>query len=130
MLGAGGQDKALVAFLAAFPDPSLDLVRAGLLQRQGKIDQAWLSMTTVAKRPDRLMRAQALRCAVEARLAAKKIDVAAAAGALGRQLYTWRGGETDLALRLRVSHLRVQAGTLAAGPGAAARDRNRVSRGA
>ena len=110
MLGAGGQDKALAAFLAAFPDPSLDLVRAGLLQRQGKIDQALALYDDVVRRPDRLLRAQALRKAVETRLAAKKIDVATAAAALGRQLYSWRGGETDLALRLRVSHLRVQAG--------------------
>jgi hypothetical protein len=110
VLGAGGQDKALVPFLAAFPDPSLDLVRAGLLQRQGKIDEALALYDAVAQRPDRLMRAQALHAAVETRLAAKKVDAAGAAAALGRQLYAWRGGETDLALRLRVSHLRVQAG--------------------
>jgi hypothetical protein len=110
MLAAGGQDKALAGLLAAFPDPSLDLVRAGLLQRQGKTDQALALYDAVAKRPDRLLRALALRRAVETRLAAKTIDVHAAAAALGRQLYSWRGGETDLALRLRVSHLRVQAG--------------------
>ena len=110
MLGAGGQDKVLSAFLTAFPDPSLDLVRAGLLQRQGKIDQALSLYDTVSKRPDRLLRALALRRAVETRLADKRIDVATAAASLGRQLYSWRGGETDLALRLRVSHLRVQAG--------------------
>jgi hypothetical protein len=110
MLGAGGQDKALAALLAAVPDPSLDVARAGLLARQGKIDQALALYDAVAKRPDRLMRALALRDAVEVRLAAKKIDATAAAAALARQLYAWRGGETDLALRLRVAHLRIQAG--------------------
>jgi hypothetical protein len=110
MLGAGGQDKALGALLTAFPDPSLDVVRAGLLERQGKTDEALSLYDAVAKRPDRLMRAEALRDAVEARLAAKKIDAAAAAAALSRQIYAWRGGELDLALRLRVSHLRIQAG--------------------
>ena len=110
MLGAGGQDQALTAFLAAFPDPSLDLVRAGLLERQGKIDQAMALYDAVAKRPDRLMRALALRDAVEARFAAKKIDAAGAAAALGKHLYAWRGGETDLSVRLRVAHLRIQAG--------------------
>ncbi len=110
MLGAGGQDKALTAFLAAFPDPALDLVRAGLLEREGKIDQAIALYDQVSKRPDRLKRALALRGAVEARFAARKINAAAAAAALGRQFYAWRGGETDLSLRLRVAHLRIQAG--------------------
>jgi tetratricopeptide (TPR) repeat protein len=110
VLGAGGQDKALAALLAAFPDHSLDLSRAGLLERQGKIDQALALYDKIVERPDRLMRALALRDAVEARFAAKKIDAAAAAAALGRQLYAWRGGETDLSLRLRVAHLRIQAG--------------------
>ena len=49
----------------------------------------------------------------EALKLAERIGVAAAARELSlyeSQLYAWRGGETDLALRLRVSHLRIQAG--------------------
>jgi hypothetical protein len=110
ILARGGQDKALAAFLQAFPDQSLDLVRAELLKRQGKIDDALAWLDAVAKRPDRLMRASALREAVEMRLAAKKIDQAAAEAALSRQIYAWRGGPSDLALRLRVADLRIQAG--------------------
>jgi hypothetical protein len=110
ILNRGGQDKVLAAFLAAYPDPSLDLVRAALLQRQGKTDEALAWMDAVARRPNRLMRAAALREAVETRLAAKKIDVAQAAAALGRQLYAWRGGQSDFDLRLRVTDLRSQAG--------------------
>jgi hypothetical protein len=110
ILGAGGQDKALDAFLVAFLDPSLDLVRAALLQRRGKTSEALALLDAVAKRPDRLMRAQALRNGVELRLASKKIDVQTAAAALGRQLYAWRGGPADLDLRFRVSDLRVEAG--------------------
>ncbi len=110
IISHGGQDKALAAFLAAFPDPSLDLARAELLQRQGKVGDALALLDAVGKRPDRLMRASAERAAVELRLATGKMDVAAAEAALGRQLYAWRGGPGDLALRLQVAALRAQIG--------------------
>ena len=110
ILGNGSQDKALSAFLSTFPDPSLDIVRAALLQRQGKTDEALAMLDAVSKRPDRLMRAQALRAAVELRVATKKIDAATAAAALAKQIYAWRGGQSDLDLRLRLAQLRVQAG--------------------
>jgi hypothetical protein len=109
-LERGKQDKALAAFLAAFPDASLDLVRADFLRRQGKTAEALALFDAVARRPDRLMRASALREAVETRLAAHMIDVPTAAAALGKQLFAWRGGPSDLALRLRVADLRAQAG--------------------
>lgn len=109
-LGRGRQDKALSAFLSAFPDPSLDLVRASLLNRQGKTDQALALLDEIARRPDRLARAEALRDAVEIRLAAHKMDAEHAAAALGRQLYAWRGDGRDLDLRFRVAGLRAQAG--------------------
>ncbi len=110
ILGRGGQDKALAAFLAAFADQSLDLARAELWKRQGKTGEALALLDAVAKRTDRLMRASALREAVELRLAAKKIDEAAAEAALSRQIFSWRGGPSDLALRLRVADLRVKIG--------------------
>ncbi len=110
ILARGRQDKALAALLAAFPDPSLDLARAELLQRKGKTDEALAWLDAIAKRPDRLMRASALREAVELRLATKKIDEAAAEAALSRQIFAWRGGPGDLALRLRLADLRVQTG--------------------
>jgi hypothetical protein len=110
ILARGGQDKALTAFLAAFPDQSLDLLRAEFLERQGKTDEALAWFDAVGKRPNRLMRASALREAVELRLATKKIDAQAAEAALSRQIYAWRGGPGDFALRLRVADLRIQAG--------------------
>jgi hypothetical protein len=110
ILGRGGQDKALAGFLAAFRDQSLDLARAELLKRQGKTDEALAWLDAVAKRPNRLMRASAEREAVEMRLAARKIDEAAAEAALSRQIYSWRGGPSDLALRLRVADLRIKTG--------------------
>jgi len=110
VLDQGGQEKALNTFLSVFPDPSLDILRAGQMKRQGKIDEALALLDSVARRPDRLMRAHALREAVEIRLASGKMDVAGAAAALGKQFYAWRGGPSDLALRLRVADLRAQAG--------------------
>jgi tetratricopeptide (TPR) repeat protein len=110
ILSRGRQDKALAAFLAAFPDPSLDLTRAELLQRQGKVNDALVWLDAVGKRPNRLMRASAERAAVELRLSTGKMDAEAAAAALGRQIYAWRGGPGDLAFRMRVAALRAQAG--------------------
>jgi hypothetical protein len=105
IMGKGGQDKALGALLRAHDDPSLDLQRAEWLRRQGKTDDALAWLDAVAGRVDRLLRAGALREAVELRLASKKLTPAAAADALGRQLYAWRGGPSDVALRLRVADL-------------------------
>ncbi len=110
ILARGGQDRALTALLAAFPDPSLDRVRAGQLARGGKIDEALALLDRIAHGRDRLMRAQARRDAVEARLAAHRLTPAQAAVELGHVLYEWRGGTRDLSLRLRLAGLRAQAG--------------------
>lgn len=111
MLEEGGQDKALDAFLAACPDPSLDLFRARLLQHRGKTDEALALLDRVAGRSDRLARAEALEQGVELRLALKRLDPAAAAASLDRQIYAWRGGDRELRLRQRVAQLRAQAGS-------------------
>ncbi len=110
-LQAGGQDKALAALLAASADPALDLSRAMLLQRQGRIDEALAKLNQVAGGTDRLARADALAQAVEVKLAAHRLDPATAAEALDRQIYAWRGGNHELRLRQRVAQLRAQAGS-------------------
>ncbi len=106
----GGQDKAAAALLAASSDPSLDLIKARLLQQSGKTEEAIALLDAVSRRPDRLRRSEASREATEIRLAAHKIDAAAAAAQLGRQIYAWRGGTRDLSLRLRLADLRAQSG--------------------
>jgi hypothetical protein len=111
VLARGGQEQALAALLAAFPDASLDLARAGALRRQGKLDEALAVLDRISLRPDRLERAEALEEAVEWRLAAHLLDDAAAAEQLGRQFYAWRGAGRELRLRLRVAQLRAKAGS-------------------
>jgi len=110
ILARGGQTQALGALLASFSDPSLDLVRAGEMQRQGKIEASLALLDQVAARPDRLARSKALEEAVELRLATHRIDEATAADQLGRQFYTWRDPARELRLRLLVAQLRAQSG--------------------
>lgn len=111
LLAAGGQTKALAAFLAACPDPSLDFSRAGQLDSQGKTDESLVLLDRVAARPDRLARAEALSQAVETRLAAHQIGARTAAIALAGQIYAWRGGERELQIRQRAAALRAQSGS-------------------
>jgi hypothetical protein len=106
----GGEIRALSAMLNAFPDPSLDLVRADLLHSQGKIDESLQVLARVAERPDRLARANALERSVLIRLSAGRMQPASAAEALDRQIYAWRDGERELRLRQPVAKLRAQAG--------------------
>ncbi len=110
LLFEGGQTKALSAFLAAFPNASLDMARANLLRSQGKIDDCLKLYDQVAVGRDRLARANALEQAVLVRLASNRMSAASAAEALNGQLYAWRGGARELRLRQRVAQLRAQAG--------------------
>ncbi len=110
LLGHGGQEGRLGELLATAPDVSLDLSRAGSLQRQGKPEEALHLLDSVAAGRDRLARAQAAELAVEQRLASGKLTQAAAAGLLDRQIYAWRGGERELRLRLRTAGLHAEAG--------------------
>jgi predicted negative regulator of RcsB-dependent stress response len=110
ILANGGQEAALTALLAAFPDPSLDLARAAQLRRQGRIDASLALFDRIAAGNDRLMRAKALEQAVETRLAAHRMTAENAAEALSRQFYAWRDGARELRLRLRVAQLQTQAG--------------------
>ncbi len=110
LLARGGQDGPLTELLTSNPDVSLDLTRAGLLQRRGKPDESLRLLDHVAAGNDRLARAQAAELAVEQRLAAGKLTPAAAAGLMDRQIYAWRGGERELRVRLRAAALHADAG--------------------
>jgi hypothetical protein len=110
LLESGHQEQALIALLAAFPDPSLDLARARQLRRQGAIDASLAVLDRIAARPDRLARARAREEAIETRLAANRLTDAAAADALSRLFYAWRDDQREVRLRLRVAELRARAG--------------------
>ena len=110
LLLRGGQDVALDQLLKAFPDASLDLARAQLADRRGKADESLDMLDRLARGADRHVRAMALQAAVEQRLAAHRLTALAAADALDKQLYAWRGGDHELELRLRTAELRAQGG--------------------
>ena len=51
LLASGGQDQALDALLAAFPDPTLDLARARRLQSQSKTKDSLAVLDRLRRRP-------------------------------------------------------------------------------
>ena len=91
-------------------DPRLDYARAMVKQADGDTDQALNMLDALANGRDQFDRARAAVRAVELRLATRKLDNAAAADALDKLLYTWRGDARDLALRERIAVLRGQTG--------------------
>ena len=110
LLLRGGQDQALAQLLQSFPDSSLDLARAEVAQRHGKMDDCLAILDRLASGADRHLRALAGEAAVEQRLSAHRLDTSAAADALDKQFYAWRGGDRELRLRLRTAALRAQGG--------------------
>lgn len=107
-----GQAEAGGALLERFADdPRLAYARALRLQAVGQLDKALAALDALAAGRDRLLRARAGARAAELRLARADLTPATAAAALERLLFAWRGDARDLALRLRVADLRVQAGT-------------------
>nr|WP_294528538.1 hypothetical protein [uncultured Rhodopila sp.] len=91
-------------------DPKLAYARALRVQAEGDTDKALTMLDALANGHDQSDRARAAVRAVELRLAARKIDTAAAAEALDKLLYTWRGDDRELALRERIAALRAQSG--------------------
>ena len=106
----GGQDQALDQLLQNCPDPSLDLVRAETAKGRGKTDESLRMLDRLAGGADRHLRALASQAAVEERFATHRLDASAAADALDKQLYAWRGGDRELRLRLRTAALRAEGG--------------------
>lgn len=107
----GGQHAAARRLIeAAADDSAILLAQAMLEEAQGEPARALEGYAAAAQSRDRLMRARALRRAVELRLATGRLDAAGAARALESALFAWRGDGIELATRERVAALRREAG--------------------
>ena len=91
-------------------EPTLAFARAMLRQAEGEPDQALNMLDALSNGHDQFDRARAAVRAVELRLATGRLDKPAAANALDKLLYAWRGDGRELALRERVAELRGQSG--------------------
>jgi hypothetical protein len=110
-MALNGQAPAAQAALTARPDdPSLELARGMVAEMTNRPDEALAAYDTVAGRADRLARTTALVRAVELRMKTGALDVSAGADALDRSLFSWRDGQQELPLRLRIAALRRNAG--------------------
>jgi hypothetical protein len=107
----GGEIGPAARLLDQRPDdPGLAYARALRVQAEGDTGKALAMLDTLANGRDQSDHARAAVQAVELRLAARKIDTAAAADALDKLQYAWRGDDRELALRERVAALRAQTG--------------------
>ena len=84
--------------------------RARLLERSGKVEEALAAFASLEAGPDRLDRVRAGVRLAELRLASGRIGPAAAADALEREAFAWRGDGQEARLRLRAAELRGVAG--------------------
>lgn len=110
-MAIGGQAAAAALTLKGVPeDHRLDLARGMALEMTGHVPEALQAYDEVAGRSDRLPRYKALVRAVELRLRSGEVDVKSAADALDKSLYSWRGTQQELSLRMRIADLRRQAG--------------------
>ncbi|MGH7101474.1 MAG: hypothetical protein ACREFJ_03670, partial [Acetobacteraceae bacterium] len=104
-LGPAGQ------LLGQLPDtPALEFDRALLLATHGKTRAVLAAWERLSHSLDRRVAARAASRLVLLRLATGAIGPKAAADALARQFYDWRGGRHELGLRLKVAALRAKAG--------------------
>ncbi len=107
----GGQAAAAAPLLAQrADDPRLDYARALLKQAQGDNAGALATFDALTRSRSDFDHARAAVRATELRLAMGQLNNKAAADALDAQLDAWRGGEHDLALRLRIAELRQKDG--------------------
>ena len=88
----------------------LDLARAVLDEGQGRAEQALAGYDRLARSRDRRSRAEAMRRAVELRLARGETDPRAAARALEQTLLAWRDEGAEFSTRSRIAALRAQGG--------------------
>ncbi|MBB3899188.1 hypothetical protein [Roseococcus suduntuyensis] len=110
-LAAGGEGPAAARVLEqAGPDPSLALARALTENAQGRTEEALDLFDAAARSRDRLMRARALRHALERRLELGRVTPAEAAQGLEQTLFAWRGDAQEVVTRLRIADLRREAG--------------------
>ncbi|WP_431301952.1 hypothetical protein [Sediminicoccus sp. BL-A-41-H5] len=107
----GGQHAAARRLIeGAAEDPAILLAQAMLEEAEGEPGRALEAYAAATQVRDRLMRARALRRAIELRLATGRLDAAGAARALEAALFAWRGDGMELATRQRVAALRREAG--------------------
>lgn len=107
----GGETAAAQRLLDARPrDHALDYARALLAEKKGDTTTALTLLDQLSLSPDRRERARAAPQAVELRLAHNLIAKAAAADALDRLVYAWRGDNREADLRMRAADLRAEAG--------------------
>lgn len=110
-MAEGGQHAAARRLIDATPeDPAILLAQAMLEEAQGEPARALEAYAAASQTRDRLMRARALRRAIELRLATGRLDAAGAASALESALFAWRGDGIEFATRERVAALRREAG--------------------
>lgn len=110
-LAAGGEGESAARVLEqAGPDPSLALARALTENARGRTEEALELFDAAARSRDRLMRARALRHALERRLELGRITPAEAAQGLEQTLFAWRGDAQEVVTRLRIADLRREAG--------------------
>lgn len=110
-LAMGGEGAAAARLLEqAGPDPSLALARALAEDAQGRTEEALALFDAAARSRDRLMRARALRHALERRMELGRITPAEAARGLEQTLFAWRGDAQEVVTRLRIAELRGEAG--------------------
>lgn len=110
-MAAGGERAAAQRLLDAHKDdPGLDYARALLDEAQGHAAPSLAVLDRLAQSPDRRLRARAAVRAVEQRLRIGELTRSAAAEALDKLIFAWRGDASDLALRERVADLRAQSG--------------------
>jgi hypothetical protein len=107
-------DDLLADWRATDDGPAAEAAHAHLLQAQGKFADALTILDRLASGADRKRAAEATRQAVELRLQTHKLDPAAAAATLERQIYAWRDPATETELRLRIGDLLAQSGAFRA----------------
>jgi hypothetical protein len=97
--------------LAALPETAPHgYARARLSETDGETADAIRQYAALLESPDRPARARAMRRLAELRLAVGEIDQKAAADALDRSIFAWRGDAEELVLRRRIATLRRAAG--------------------
>ena len=106
----GGEAEAARRLVESRPDDAgLDYARALLAEPHDRA-AALAILDRLARSSDRLLRARAAPRAVELRLAGGALSPAAAADAMEKLLFIWRGDGREAALRLRAAELRAAAG--------------------
>ena len=102
-------EAAVEAGLPVAIDTLPDLLKAILLERTGKVDEALAAYDAVVAGPDRLAQVRAAARAAELRLASGRLGPADAAATMERLSFAWRGDAREAGFRLRAADLQAAA---------------------